>query len=278
MARHFSIHIRLSRAEFPDVLLTALGSPGTWRPVSLDGVEQGHDGDHWFLSGYAVEDFLERFVVRTMSAPASVEVVPAGDGCNRAYLDAAAARVRKAAADSGRDLAARVRDARAAAVLSPFETPSAPSLLTLFGDRQLGSAEISRCGDWFARHPRAGLYAYGAVDLVLAPPVVTPGPVSVFQELTESGQPGEPVLLVRAGAAPLAEGIMEITLRAQSTHWLEETNLQRFAALSASVLRAGAQQVVSASLEVAGGPFLREEPRIQAALAPLLGHTPANHS
>ena len=252
MGRHLSINIRLLTGRFPEALCSALVSQGYFRLTSLGGIE-GHDrGDHWFLCGYALEDLLDRFMTRATPKPASVETLVAADGSNRAYLE---------------ETSSRLQNLRANVSLSPFEKSLVNVHATFLDDWQIGSAEIAHCREWFRKYPEAILYFYGVMKLSAPSPKVASAPWHrAFREMTTSGQIGAPFLLVRAGVAPLAKGNFDITLRTESTLWLEgEENLARLVAVAETVLQRLEGHIASASLDLDGSPFLREESRLRAA-------------
>jgi len=258
VARHLSVNIRVAYTAFPEWLCTALIKSNYFQLATIGGIDGHETGDHWFLSGYALEDFVDRFLARAHSPPVSTEVASGFNGNNDSYL---------------REIATRVSQQRAGELLSPFETASVNLGLTFLNDHRLGSEEITHCRTWFAAHSNAILYFYGAIDLsgVSPKPAGSPG-TSAFRELNLKGEPGEPFLLVRAGRAPLANDSFDVTLRAQSTLWLEDhlRHVLPLTAFAGDVVQATADRRTTVSLEMEGRPFLRQEEQLRLLFANIL--------
>ncbi|HVV50848.1 MAG TPA: hypothetical protein VHO06_14375 [Polyangia bacterium] len=237
------------------------------RLTSIGGLEGHENGDHWFLAGYALEDFLKHFVARPDAKAGSIETAVASDGSNYKYLEA---------------MSILARDSRQpTSLLSPFEVIQTGAPVTTV-EARLGSEELARAHTWCSRHPKAVLYAYAGLDLEVeasspssnraSEPLLSNG---AFQELFNDGRETNLFFAAHANFPHLAPpGTLEISLRAQSEQWLEGDNMKRLVDLAEAVLHAADGLAPTASLNVKGSSFRQEEARIRATFAPLLANIP----
>ncbi len=86
MGRYLSINVRLATKEFPEAAFRTLLTHSHFRPVSLGGNEGHESGDHLFLSGYALEDFVNRLAARMPTKPSSIEIAGGSGSANKEYL------------------------------------------------------------------------------------------------------------------------------------------------------------------------------------------------
>jgi hypothetical protein len=258
MASHLAVNIRFATDRFPHALAGALVAHDYFRLVSLAGIEGHERGDHWLLSGYALEDFLQRYLPWAPAKPASLQTVVASDGANRKYLE---------------EVANRLESRRTDVLLSPFEVPVAETYATFVPGRRMEEAEVAKCLAWVERNADAALYFYGAVTLSPTPTMRAIAPWDcAFREMAKLDQIGAPFLLIRASRAPLAKGNLDITIRTESTLWLEgQENLIRLASIAESVLRSFGNAVIDASIDLDGSSFRRQEENIRAAFAGAIG-------
>lgn len=255
MGSYLSINLRLSTAEFPTTALLELRSLPHFDPASLGAVEGHEQGDHWFLSGYALEDFARRFIEKSPAIPASIDLVPGGDGANAAYLEGIANALHGRASW---DLWG----------LSPFEQISESARITFLDDVAIGETEVRKCLEWAQHRPAAVVYLYGAIALSTSAQARPAPPWKrAFRELIGLKEIGPPFVLLRAGRAPLAKSQMEVGVFSWSTLWFDNDNLSRLVAMVEAVVKALQGRIKRAWLTVEGGVFREREDELTTAFS-----------
>jgi hypothetical protein len=251
MTRYISIQFRLSNAEFPAALPALLSHPH-FHPVSLGGIEGHAAGDDWFLSGYAMEDFVRRFVPSAPSKPASVELASAKSEVNAGYLAL---------------IAEGLKYGQSPQSISPYEQIDEAADRTFIVDYGIGEAEAEACRRWYAAHPDGIVYLYGTVNLVAPPQSASETPWRcAFRDGAEPV--GQPLVLIRLARAPLFRSQLEMTLMTWSTVWLEdEGNLDRLVSLVEAFAGSQEGHIASSSLNVEGSSFMAHEGRLRAAFS-----------
>ncbi len=267
MGRYLAVNIRLDSQDFPAGMVAALEKDPYFRLATIGGIEGHASGDHWFLSGYALEDFVLRFAARAPAKPASVEKIVARDGSNEKYL---------ASVDEA------LRSRTSCSLLSPFEELNAAAQVTVLADCTLGEAEIHGAQRWFMDHVDAVLYFYGAFSLEAKPDRREQACWErAFRTAgTEPDQIGPPFVLIRAAKNPITDGHIDVSLSSWSTVWLKgadrlngavgsreaEENLRRLASLLDAVLQAEDRRVVSSDLRLEGKLFLAQEQYLRGSI------------
>jgi hypothetical protein len=257
MGRFLSFNIRLSTTDNP-VSVLALRSHPHFNPVSLGGIEGHEGGDHWFLSGYALEDFVRRFPPRVSSRPA-VDLATGSDAANAPYLQR---------------VAETLKSKQMLPELSPLERVNEAAKMTFLDECGIGEEEIEKCTRWLLRHPNAVLYLYGTVSLTMPPRSNQAVPWRrAFREVVESPRViGPPFVVIRVGRVPLSESQRELTVITWSTVWLDNHgDLSRLVSLAEAVVSSEEGHIVSSSLTVEGGPFVTREMELRAAFSSAVG-------
>ena len=72
MGDYLSFSFSRPSEESIQEILAPVFAGGFFQPIAVGAVEGHSSGDHWFLAGYALEDFLERYLERGIPRPASV--------------------------------------------------------------------------------------------------------------------------------------------------------------------------------------------------------------
>jgi hypothetical protein len=220
-------------------------------PIALGGVEARPGGDHWYLAGYALEDFVSTFIERGIPQPASIHRSLSID--NDAYLQSITDAVN--------------RQTTLARQQSPFETLHGEA--TFVADVELDSTILDDADTWFAQHPQAAAYLYGTVDLAHQNRAFRfrfPDDVTFF---------GAPFLWIRLGLSPFTPNTAEMMIYSQSTIWLHadqgvlaDANLDNLADFVVDLVRA--QPSTSTTLRLDGSVYFNERPRIERAFARVL--------
>ncbi|MBW0001706.1 MAG: hypothetical protein JO015_21630 [Verrucomicrobia bacterium] len=255
MGSYFSFNLRLLPAEFPTTAFLGLRSLPHFDPASLGAVEGHEQGDHWFLSGYALEDFVRRFIEQSPAKPASIELVPAGNRANAAYLESIANALHGGVSWD----------------LSPFEQISESDRITFLDDVAIGETEIQKCLEWSQSYSAAVAYLYGAITLSTSTQARPALPWKrAFRELIGSKEIGPPFVLLRAGRAPLATSQMEVAVFSSSTVWFDNDNLSRLAAIVEAVITPLQGRIKRSWLTLEGGVFREREGELTTALLSLM--------
>jgi hypothetical protein len=276
MGQYISLHVRFTGAPLPTTLLRPAFADTSFQPVALGGIDAHQSGDNWFLAGYALEDFVERFLpgsARRPRRPQSIHVAAAENNRERAYLEALANCIELHTTVASR--------------LSPFETENESTGVISMQPVAFDVSVLADCEQWLTTHTAAVLYLYGSLHMA-----AQDGHDDSFRRafrpllFSEDSQrlAGTPFLFVRAGASRLARGDAEVMLYSDSSIWLQQANaldgrisqqdadenLARYASLARSIASAPGLQVVRAELNVEGRQFHEERARIELALAGIL--------
>jgi len=265
MGRYLAVRVRLAQPEFPMALIEALSSSTYFRPASLAGIEGHESGDHWFLSGYALEDFISRFAPRAPATPASIQEVAAPEGTNASYLAL---------------VAHRLRSGQPQLPSSPFERVSAQGGATFLEDWRIDGVEARAEAQWFKTHSDGSFYLYGSFALDVIPDVRQSARWDLaFREVADSpDRIGPPYVLISGGRDPLTKTNTHVTLTTWSRVWLRtgeafgvgpaqaSENLRRLATLVEIIQGAERNRLVSSSLHIEGQPFVAHEAEIRAVI------------
>jgi hypothetical protein len=255
-----------------DVLAPAFGG-SFFQPVALGAIE-GHSasGDHWFLAGYALEDFLSLFARRGTPPPASVALFTTHDGELNGYQQQCADAVWRSSP----------RDQR----FSPFERVDEQLGVTVLEPKHLSDESLVALTGWTDRFRQATLCAYGSVALSLQKPEESTW-TRAFQEVSpaeESQFPWQvPFLTLKLYAADPFVG-RRLVIRTQAHVWLRQAqalggrvtpedadaNLQALVAFACLLAHGRRSKHRAAELSLDGRFYTREESRLRAAFRELL--------
>ena len=75
MGHYVSVKLRFEGQNIATKLLEPVFLSPFFKPVALGGVDEHRGGDNWFLSGYALEDFIARFLEKNAPKPAINQIV-----------------------------------------------------------------------------------------------------------------------------------------------------------------------------------------------------------
>jgi hypothetical protein len=253
MGGHFSFHMRLTGIATPTTALHGLLSLTHFSPASLGAIEGHENGDHWFLSGYALEDFAGRFIQSMPAKPASVELVPSLDSANSKYL---------------RNVSEAVVNRRDLPALSSFEEVNESAAITFLDNIKITENEIDRYAQWTRVYPGAVGYIYGAIDLSSSESRSTRPWRRAFREIIESPMKvGSPFLLLRVGRAPVVESQLEVALFSWSALLLEQGSLDRLVAILDAIFEPCRERLASSWLTLEGSAFKGRESSLANALS-----------
>jgi hypothetical protein len=249
MGGHVSFHIRLSGGGAPVHGFLKLPH---FSPASLGAIEGHESGDHWFLSGYVLEDFAGRFTAQVPAKPASVEVASAAGASNFEYLTHIADALNR----------------KERLNLSPFEHISDSAPVTVLDEVGIGEREIELYEHWIQKHPDSVSYFYGAVDLADNHAHRSSSWKRAFRHVSaQSKEVGPPLILLRTARSPLAPSNTEVALFSWSPVWLSEEPLERFVALVQATVQASEETILSSWLGLEGSAFREREAEVNKALA-----------
>jgi hypothetical protein len=267
MGHYVAARFRFEGAgQFPQVL-RPLFAGGFFTPAALGAIDFQSAGDHWFLAGYALEDFAGRFLGRRPRPPASVVLAASGDAEAQEYQRAMARQVRERSSPEGS--------------LSPFESDDRELGVSFLAPVALAPAVLDELAAWRPESPQRQAYLYGSVDVAVAQPEELPFSHCfrhVVRSTSVARAVGSPLVLVQAEAPPRSPDTTEVLLSSSSPVLLRETqalggrvdaasadrNLAGLAGL-ARALAAGGAKLLSAELTLEGGTFERERERLTAA-------------
>jgi hypothetical protein len=250
VGRHISINLQLKDLRPTSSLVATLRRHDFYTPVALGGIQTSAHGDHWLLTGYALEDFVRRFMQRGAPAPASVAMEPAAQSEHRAYLSRVADAVAR-----GTELAA----------LSPFEVEDPLQSMTSLQPIELGDEAWVLLDRWVRHFPTGVVYLYGRLRLAAR---ATAGPpwerAFRFWSTPQDGMPplSVPFLFIRMALSPFSPATTELMVFSESTIWLRDRgsqpdlsgpvdadeNLSRLAALTSAIAHAHRRNLAAVSL------------------------------
>src|SRR5262245_10115157 len=146
MGRYLSLDFQFDGTHSLARVLGPLFSNDFFEPVAVGGIDAHEGGDNWFLGGYALEDFLSRFLDKGIPKPLSIELAAQQDGEERGYLLSVAGWLSRLQSPSRQ--------------LSTFEKVDPITQVTFLGDTRLGTSVLEELDRWIARFPKGVLYVY----------------------------------------------------------------------------------------------------------------------
>lgn len=271
----FSLEVSIPLAAegaIGEVLAPAFGG-GFFQPVAVGAIE-GHSvgGDHWFLAGYALEDFLALYLTRGVQPPASISLFTTQDAELIAY--------QQQCADAVRESRPWERP------FSPFERVDEWLGVTVLEPKHLTEDVLVALTRWADRFRQATICVYGAIALSLQEPAESRWS-RAFQEVGSAGE-GQlswqvPFLTLKLYSADPFMG-RRLVIRTQSYVWLRQAqalggrvtpedadaNLHELACFASTLAHGKRSQHRAAELSVDGRFYTREEARLRAAFQGLL--------
>jgi hypothetical protein len=274
MGRYLSISCQFDHVQAPARLVEPAFSNPFFGPVAIGGLDAHEAGDNWFLAGYALEDFISRFLERGTSKPVSIALARTAEKSQAEYLSTTSNWL------SHQKLPGRE--------LSPFESRDPSVGVTFIRQVTMDAEVLDELDRWIARFPSGVFYLYGTAQLAVQNPCEIPWNHAFrFLYPRNAGLQGigAPFLFIRVGASPFSQSATEVTLFSESTVWLQEDrafngrvrrqdaakNLAGLASLARCVAHnPEATAPVSVNLRADGGPFQRELDWLQLAFADIL--------
>lgn len=272
MGDYLSFSFSRSRKESIREVLAPVFSSGFFQPVAVGAIEAHSSGDHWFLTGYALEDFLGRLLARGISRPASVTLARSQDAELEAYQGQCA--------DSLKQTVPLSR------LCSPFEQVDSQLGVTVLEPKHLTEEVLDPVTRWSDRFQRAIFQVYGTVALALQKPVESTWN-SAFRVVESPQVSGStravPFLTLRIDAAASSEEWW-ISLASREPVWQRQgqalggrvtaddadANLRELASFARLLIQGSPGGRLPAELHLEGSIFFREDARIRAAFQGLL--------
>ena len=273
MASYLSLFLQFAGESLAAKKLEPLFASTFFEPIAIGAVEAHEDGDNWFLAGYALEDFVGRFLGRGVPKPASITLAAQHDSAQRDYLHTIAEHLSRASPLS--------------AQCSPFERQDPIAGVTFVAPAHLDLSVLSDLEQWLGRFPKGVLYLYGAVHVAVQKPHELPWQRAFrFLYPPEYGLQaiGAPFLAMRFAASAFLTPVIEVSLRSEALIWLAEAhalngrvgkreadeNLANLAAFVRLLAHTEPAAQRSVELHLEGSIFHRESARVQRALADIL--------
>jgi hypothetical protein len=272
MASYLALTAHVEDDALTTRVLSRVFASDYFTPAALAGVEGHASGDHFFLAGYALEQFLAVMVTPDTPSPASVEIPGVIEPAQAEYLRQVVQSV-------------RIRDAGPRR-LSPFEELLPELAATRLTCPPLPTSVSEALLEWLKQHPAARCSVYGSIRVAVRAGFET-RPLSLFRasnspEQTETSL--VPLLTLRMGRSPLGAGSSDVALQTSASIWLEQgsgmrghvgseearVNLQELSHFAAQLIGDyGGRASVEMLLE--GSSFERERERITDSLGSLPG-------
>lgn len=270
MGNYLSLNLRFNNVLPTVTLIEAIFDNSFFSPIAVGGIEAHNHGDHWFLSGYALEDFVSRFIERGTPKPASIHLAASPTASEKRYLTMIAGELSQRNSLSQQ--------------LSPFETEDSVTGITFTDLVALDLSVLQDLGQWISLFPNGVLYIYGSIQLSIQDSRKFPWHRAfrlLFSREEGLRSSRAPLMLVRVGKSVFTPDTIEVSLFSESDIWLEQTqalggrvgqqeaavNLRRFATLAQLIAQAGDRNFIGAKLQIDGQSFQREYERIETAFA-----------
>lgn len=274
MARYLSLFMQFEGESLSTKRLERIFASSFFEPVALGAIDAHTNGDNWFLAGYALEDFLARFLERGVPKPAHIELAATQDDTLRNYLNTMADHLSRLSQPSEK--------------ISPFEKEDQIAGVTFLRSAHLDVSVLSEFDQWLARFPKGILYLYGSVKVAVQKPHELPWRRAfrcLYPPEPKLQVIGAPFLTIRMGASPFLTQAIEVSVRSESLIWLSKAhalngrvgkheadenldNLASFTKLLAHTERAAKRSV---ELHAEGSAFNREVERLKRAFTDVLG-------
>ena len=274
MAGYLSLFLQLEDEPISADILEPAFASAFFEPVSVGAVDAHESGDNWFFAGYALEDFIARFLERGIPEPASIEIGSSDDSVQHDYLQ-------------------RVADHLSYSIpltneLSPFERQDPKLGVTYVEPFRLRDSILPELNEWLARFPAGVIYLYGSAKIAMQRPPGLPGQRAfryLYQREQEPRILAVPLLQLRMSSSAFVTQVTEINFRSESTIWLREAyalkglvgpleadeNVQNLFAFAESLVHNRPLAKYSAELHTEGSIFGREVEQLEEAIAGTLG-------
>jgi hypothetical protein len=272
MGSYLSLSIPLANESSLGEALVPVFGGSFFQPVAVGGIEGHSSGDHWFLAGYALEEFLEYWLTGGIPPPASIALSTSQDAELNVYQQQCADALKRTVP------LGRLR--------SPFEQVDPRTGVTVLEPKHLSEEVLVPLTRWTARFHQAAVYVYGAIALAIQKPVESTW-ARAFQEVI-SAEEGEqpwplPFLILQFHAADPFIG-RRLVIRTQAHVWLRQAqalggrvtpedadaNLCALASFARLLAHGRRSEHRAAELSLDGRFYTREESRIRAAFRELL--------
>lgn len=273
MGQYLALDFTYGSAVSPARLLAPLFTAPWFTPIALGGIATaGSRGDHWFLAGYALEDFVALFTRRGFRPVLSTDV-GAVTTAEHAYLATVATAI--------------MHQTRPTEHYSPYEMALPNKGATFVPTVRLDMTALAGLERWVARFPRQSLHLYGTVTLATDSAVENEWP-HAFRMLyrPEDMMPviGAPIVQAWIVTHPAPGNQLGLTLYSASSAWLTagqafqgyvgagaaERNLAQLVTLAHHIAMANRTDLHATELSIEGGRFQQERHRIETAFARLI--------
>jgi hypothetical protein len=273
MADYISIHLEFEGAGNAVDLLSPTLSSSFFKPVSLGGLQSLKGKDYWFLSGYALENFLSFFLDKEPNEPVSIELAVENDSEECQYINFLKEQICKQIPPFER--------------LSPFEKKDPIAKVTFLDQIALDISTLKQCQQWYRRYPKGVLYLYGTINLAVKSTNEFTWKKSFrYLHLPSAGNKsiGTPFLYIRAATDSISPVSTHIMVHSNSHIWLKEgralggrvgqqeadENLAGLVSLVKLMIDSDIAQLQYADLGLEGSIFEHERDRISSAFSNII--------
>jgi hypothetical protein len=263
MGRYLSLGLSFDDRFALARIVEAIAASESVEIVATGAVADGSEG---LLQGWAVEDYLGRFVSRPERKTPQRWTLGETDPAERDYLRSALDRVR------GAELT--LRD------LSPHEAVDRSAGVTWIRKAALGERSLAELETWTRRARHPSLHVYVGFRVATSKPATEPWTHVFRYVLPEpSVSLADPLLLITIEQPARREGVTEVRIRSGAHVWLRarptlgglvgpaqsDENLERLAQLGADLASCTANRPLGAQLRLDGKTFIDEGERLHAA-------------
>lgn len=276
MGRYISIWIRFEGANLATRVLEPVFASSFFKPVTLGGICGLRDGEHWFLGGYALEDYIELFTrPGSKRKVTSIELAANLEDPEYPYLLNRAEDISKLRCPKLEQ--------------SPFETIDFSAGVSFLKQVRLNKVVLEKCHQWLQQFPSQELKLYGTVNVAVREPDNSPWHEAyriLYPEeyRQESGWLGIPFLFIHASTTPISPNETEVMLYGCSEIWLRDSqelngrvgpqeadeNLANLVALTELIAHSQTARLLSVELHTEGKTFYHESERLKSAFADIL--------
>lgn len=278
MGRYMYLHFEFEGVSNPIGILEPLFFSQLFKPVAVGGIAppmKHKRGDHWFLSGYGLEHFVNSIHRKPVHQPGTIKMIAEAGSEEHDYLLTVSKYIRQAI-----DLKDQ---------LSPFEQFDAISGVTYLNSGQrIGSKVLEEMHQWIDIHSRGTFHLYGAMDIIIRHEYKPPWKqVFRFSHETQGKLPSRPtpLLTLEIQRSPIQFDRTLVAVSTDATIWLQgaqalngligrqeaDENLARFSSL-AHVIFNSINVKPTVELHLEGLAFHNEADRIRLLLSSKLNY------
>jgi hypothetical protein len=287
MGNYLSLHFDFTGIDATRRVIEPLFESSFFEPVAVGGIARRDERPCWFLGGYALEDFVCRFLDKEGDPPRAGEIVLStksitgerdhyGDGAasaTRSYLSALAERITLGGI-SYQDL-------------SPFERKDQTTCVTYLQQVRLDTSVLEETQKWLQANPFGVLYVYGSLRVAVKRKDMLPWQRAFrfyYPSHISKDDAPTPLLLFRVRRLPHSSHIVSANLYTQSVIWLPgqttdlngmvgqqeaDQNLAELVRLAQAIDRSAGLRP-SARLDFEGKTYNKELSRLALAFSSLL--------